>query len=64
MNLSKLRGVLAEKRITQRELAEKMELSVKSVNEKLNGKVSFTVEEANKISKILELKNPELIFFS
>lgn len=42
MNLSKLRGVLAEKRITQRELAEKMELSVKSVNE--NSMVKYQLQ--------------------
>lgn len=63
MNLSKLRGALAEQRMTQRELASRLNLSVKSVNEKLNGKVQITVDEANQMTKILKLDNPEAIFF-
>lgn len=62
MNLAKLRGALAEKGMTQRELAEKLNLSTKAVNEKLNGKVKITVDEAAAMSKILKLENPTLIF--
>lgn len=64
MNLDKLRGVLAEKKITQTALAKKMHLSVKSVNAKLNGKVAITVDEANEIAKIADIKNPSEIFFA
>lgn len=63
MNLNKLRGILAEKKITQSELAKQMNLSVKSVNAKLNGRVSISVDEANKIVKIADIKDPVSIFF-
>ena len=64
MNLNKLRGILAEKKITQVSLAKAMHLSTKSINAKLNGKVSITVDEANEIAKIADIKNPAEIFFT
>lgn len=64
MNLNKLRGVLAEKKITQTSLAKAIHLSTKSINAKLNGKVSITVDEANEIAKIADIKNPAEIFFA
>lgn len=64
MNLNKLRGVLAEKKITQAFLAKAMHLSTKSINAKLNGKVSMTVDEANAIAKIAGIENPVEIFFA
>lgn len=63
MDLNKLRGVLAEKRITQVALAKALNLSIKSVNAKLNGKVAITVEEANAITKVAGISNPTEIFF-
>lgn len=63
MNFDKLRGIMAEKRITQSALAEYLGLSVKTINAKLNGKVSFTVEEANAIVKFVGIENPAEIFF-
>ena len=56
MNLAKLRGALAEKGITQRELAKKLGLTTKSVNAKLNGRCKISVDEAASMSKILKLK--------
>ena len=64
MDLNKLRGVLAEKRITQVKLAKALHLSVKSMNAKLNGKTPITVEEANMIAKIADISNPTEIFFA
>lgn len=64
MDLNKLRGVLAEKRITQVALAKALNLSIKSVNAKLNGKVAITVEEANAITKVAGISNPTEIFFA
>lgn len=63
MNLAKLRGALAEKGITQRELAKKLGLTTKSVNAKLNGRCKISVDEATSMSKILKLKEPSTIFF-
>ena len=64
MNLNKLRGVLAEKKITQTFLAKAMHLSTKSINAKLNGRVPITVDEANEITKIVGIENPIEIFFA
>lgn len=64
MELNKLRGVLAERRITQVKLAKALHLSVKSMNAKLNGKAPITVEEANMIAKIADISNPSEIFFA
>lgn len=64
MKLDKLRGILAEKRITQAQLAQAMHLSTRTVNLKLNGKVPINVDEASQISKIVGLENPIDIFFA
>ena len=63
MNLDKLRGALAEKRITQEMLARKLNISLLSVNRKLNGKSPITVEEAKVIADYAKIKNPTQIFF-
>ena len=64
MKLDKLRGILAEKRITQAELAHAMGLSTRTINLKLNGKVPINVDEASQITKILGVENPIDIFFA
>jgi len=63
MNLDKLRGALAEKRITQEMLAKRLNLSLLSVNRKLNGKSPITVEEARIITDFAKIENPSQIFF-
>ena len=63
MNLDKLRGALAEQRITQEMLAKKLEISLLSVNRKLNGKSPITVEEAKISADFAKIQNPAQIFF-
>ena len=63
MNLDKLRGVLAEQRITQEMLAKRLNISLLSVNRKLNGKSPITVEEAKIITDFARIQNPAQIFF-
>lgn len=63
MNLDKLRGALAEQRITQEMLAKKLDISLLSVNRKLNGKSPITVEEAKIIADFAKIQNPAQIFF-
>lgn len=63
MNLDKLRGALAERRITQAMLAKHMKLSVRSVNLKLNGKRPITVGEAKVIADYAKISDPASIFF-
>ena len=63
MNLDKLRGALAEQRITQEMLAKRLNISLLSVNRKLNGKSPITVEEAKIITDFARIQNPAKIFF-
>ena len=63
MNLDKLRGALAEQRITQEMLAKRLNISLLSVNRKLNGKSPITVEEAKIITDFARIQNPTQIFF-
>ena len=63
MNLDKLRGALAEQRITQEMLAKRLKLSLLSVTRKLNGKSPITVEEAKVIADFAKIKDPAEIFF-
>lgn len=55
MNYNLIRGLIAEKRTSQREVARKMGVSAQSLNRKINGKRSFTVEEATKLCEILAI---------
>lgn len=63
MNKSKLKGVLAENNCSQESLGKLIGVSSKTANAKINGKASFTVEEANIIAKHFNIENPCEIFF-
>lgn len=56
MNLDILRGKMAEKRITQEQLAEKLNLSRNSVSKKVSGQRQFTVDELKIITELLEVE--------
>ena len=67
MNVNKLLGLMAEKRISQRKLAQKIGISKNTLNNKLNGKGIIDTIEAIKICEILEItdaKIKEEIFLS
>ena len=64
MNKLKLKGAIAEKGITQGKLAEILEMSQKTLSNKINGKSIFTVPEAHKICDTLNIENPREIFFT
>lgn len=57
----KLKGLMTEKNITQVQLAKLLGISVSTLNQKLNGKSDFTIQEAKKISEILN-KEVDVIF--
>lgn len=59
----KLKGLMTEKSVTQYELAKELEMSVTTLNFKINGKSDFSVTEAKKVSKILN-KPIEEIFYT
>ena len=63
MSFDKLKGKMTEARISQAKMAEYLEISPQSLNTKLNGRNSFTLEEVIKRSEILHLKAPVDIFF-
>lgn len=63
MIYSKLKGIMRQRGYSQQLLANEMGMTVQSINAKLNGRTQFTIEEALNIIFILDIKNPEEIFF-
>ncbi len=59
----KLKAIMLEKGYTQNSLAKKLNMSTQALNAKLNGRSAFSITEAEKISRILEIENPTVIFF-
>lgn len=55
MNYDYIRGRMAEYRVSQREVAQLMGISVQSFNRKINSKRAFTVEEATSLCNILNI---------
>ncbi len=64
MSFDKLKGKMTESRISQEKLARHLEITVQSLNAKLNGRSQFTLEEVVKITKVLALEDPVDIFFN
>lgn len=60
---SKLKGLMTEKNVTQQELAEILEMSITTLNFKINGKSDFSIKEAKKVSKFFD-KPIEEIFYT
>ncbi|MBN1073235.1 XRE family transcriptional regulator [Clostridium botulinum] len=58
---SRLKGLMVENTITQQDLAKILDISISTLNFKINGKSDFTIMEAKKVSKILN-KSIEEIF--
>ncbi|HBH1568601.1 TPA: helix-turn-helix transcriptional regulator, partial [Clostridioides difficile] len=56
MNISKLKGKMVEKKYTQKKLAEELGMTVQALNAKLNNRSQFKIEEAVKISNILQIE--------
>lgn len=57
----KLLGIMAEKNVTQKQLAKMIYISVNSMCNKLNGRGTFTVDEAAKICVALDLKDEKVM---
>ena len=66
VNYDKLRGALAEKKITQGEIAERLGCTRQSVGNKLTGKTPLTVKDVTIISDMLDisLADRDAIFFA
>ncbi|ACD23062.1 DUF739 family protein [Clostridium botulinum] len=58
---SRLKGLMVENSITQQNLAKILDISISTLNFKINGKSDFTIMEAKKVSRILN-KSIEEVF--
>lgn len=56
----KLKGLMAENDMTQKDLSNIISTSKTSVNRKMNGKFSFTLNEAEKIANHFEMTIDEI----
>jgi len=66
-NSLKLKALLVENGLTQKDIAKTLGKSIQSVNKKINGKVDFRVKEMDAICKLLkicELNLQTSIFFA
>lgn len=64
LNANLLRGKMAEKQISQGELAKRIGMSENSLSRKLLGIRDFRLAEVVKIINELQIENPEKIFFT
>lgn len=60
----RLKGAMAEKGITQSKLAEQLNISLTTLNFKLNGKSEFTLSEAKELSSIFSIPIETLFYTS
>ena len=58
MNVRKLKGLMAEKNITQKTLAQRIELSENALSMKFRGKSPITDADIFKICRALEITDP------
>lgn len=61
VNTDKLRGLLAEKKVTQRELSGMLGLALHTVNSRLNGASDFRLSEVRELCRVLGLKDSKQI---
>ena len=63
MKFGKLKGLMTEKGYSQNKLANRLGISVQSLNSKLNERNKFTLREVVKIVEVLEIENIRPYFF-
>lgn len=63
MNANKIRAKIAERGMTQGEIAKIIGISANSLSRKLLGKRDFLLSEVIALCSVLELDNPQEIFF-
>lgn len=63
MKFRKLKGLMTEKGYSQNKLANRLGISVQSLNAKLNERNKFTLREVVKIVEVLEIENIRPYFF-
>lgn len=58
--LVELKGLMRQKKVNYETLAKELEISISALSNKINGKSLFNILEADKISKILDMKREEI----
>lgn len=61
---NKLRAKMLEKGYTQEILAKKLNISIQSLNYKINNKRPFMADEMFSICDLLKIENPKEYFFA
>lgn len=66
LNVDKVRGRMAELRLTQRDVADALGIAVPTASQKLNRVRPMDLDEAEKLASLLKLRNDEfgLYFFA
>lgn len=66
LNVDKVRGRMAELRLTQRDVADALGIAVPTASQKLNRVRPMDLDEAEKLASLLKLGNDEfgLYFFA
>ena len=54
--LEKVRGLIAEKRLKQIDVADELNISLSTLNSKLNGKADFTVKEVKELARLFNVE--------
>lgn len=58
--LSKLKGLLREKKISYKHISNLIDMNYTTFSDKINGHSSFTLNETNKLINILEIPSNEI----
>ena len=59
VNTNKLKARIMESGYTQRTLAKEMNMGVNSLNEKVNGKTPFNIEQAVQLCELCHIESDE-----
>lgn len=59
LNVSKVRGRMAELNLTQKDVAKALDIAASTASQKLNRVRPLDLDEAEKLAKLLDLKNEQ-----
>lgn len=63
INTSKIKGRMAEMQITQKDVAKELRIAQPTANQKINNIRPMDLEEAEKLSKMLEIPPEEFAIY-
>lgn len=63
MDIKKLKICMMEKNYTQKKMSQELGITIQSFNAKINQRKQFNLNEIIKMVRILDIDNPEEIFF-